>query len=250
MKNKLRKVASIEARMGSSRLPGKVLKGFGNETVLSLLVKRLKRAKTLDDIVIATTIEKRDDLIHDWCKANSIPCFRGSEEDVLDRVVKAHEFMKSDIVVEITGDCPFTDPAIIDLAVETFLTNKVDVVTNCGNILTWPLGQYAQVFPLELLKNVNEKVPDQVVHEHVSLFFYENPNLYRIYDLIAPNKWKYPNIRIVLDYEEDFLFLSKIFDNLSKKYDIYFGIEEIIKFLKDYPQYLEINKNCVEKSVR
>tara|TARA_B100000212_G_scaffold338344_1_gene314712 strand:- start:803 stop:1555 length:753 start_codon:yes stop_codon:yes gene_type:complete len=250
VKNKLRKVASIEARMGSTRFPGKVLKKFGNETALSLLVKRLKRAKTLDDIVIATTVEKRDDLIYDWCESNSISCFRGSEEDVLDRVVKAHEFMKSDLVVEITGDCPFTDPAIIDLAVETFLSNKFDVVTNCGNILTWPLGQYAQVFPLKLLKTVNEKVSDQAVHEHVSLFFYENPNLYKIHDLIAPSKWQYPNIRIVLDYEEDFLFLSKIFEHLSKKYDIYFGIEEILKFLRDYPQYLEINKNCIEKFVR
>ena len=236
--------------MGSKRFPGKVLKKFGNETALSLLVKRLKRSRTLDDIVIATTVERRDDLIYDWCKSNSIKCFRGSEEDVLDRVVKAHEFMKSDLVVEIAGDCPFTDPVIIDLAVETFLTNKFDVVTNCGNILTWPLGQYAQVFPLELLKTVNEKVSDQVVHEHVSLFFYENPNLYKIYDLIAPKKWQYPNVRIVLDYKEDFLFLSKIFENLSKKHDIYFGIDDILKLLKDYPEYLEINKNCLEKSVR
>tara|TARA_B100000886_G_C20426572_1_gene494409 strand:- start:6897 stop:7649 length:753 start_codon:yes stop_codon:yes gene_type:complete len=250
VKNSLRKVASIEARMGSSRLPGKVLKKFGNETALSLLVKRLKKSKTLDDIVIATTVEKKDDLICDWCKSNQIPFFRGSEEDVLDRVVKAHEFMKSDLVIEITGDCPFTDPAIIDLAVETFLANKVDVVSNCGNTLTWPLGQYAQVFPFELLKNVNEKNNDQSVHEHVSLFFYENPELFKIYELIAPKRWQYPDIRIVLDYEEDFIFLTKIFKHLSKKYDIYFGIEEIIKFLNNNPKYLEINKNMLEKSAR
>lgn len=250
MKNSLRKVASIEARMGSSRLPGKVLKNFGEETALSLLVKRLKRSKTLDDIVIATTVEKEDDLICDWCKSNQIPFFRGSEQDVLDRVVKAHEFMQTDLVIEITGDCPFTDPAIVDLAVETFLANKVDVVSNCGNFLTWPLGQYAQVFPLDLLKNVNEKINDPAVHEHVSLFFYENPDLFKIYDLIAPKRWKYPDIRMVLDYQEDFIFLTKIFENLCGKYDIFFGIEEIIECLNANPKFLDINKNLIEKSVR
>ena len=110
-------VASIEARMGSSRLPGKVLKKFGNETTLSLLVKRLKTCKNLDDIVVATTINSIDDLICDWCKKNKISFFRGSEDDVLERVVKAHEKMGTDVIVEITGDCPFTDPKVVDLSI-------------------------------------------------------------------------------------------------------------------------------------
>ena len=93
MKYNLRVVASIEARMGSSRLPGKVLKEFGSETALSLLIKRLKKCQNLDDIVVATTIEK-DEPIVDWCKKNEIDFYRGSEKDVLDRVVKAHEYMK------------------------------------------------------------------------------------------------------------------------------------------------------------
>ena len=114
-------VASIEARMGSSRLPGKVLKNFGDETTLSLLVKRLQKSKYLNDIVIATTSVLKDDLICNWCIENNISFFRGSEDDVLDRVVMAHEKMGSDLVVEITGDCPFTDPKIVDLAVQTFL---------------------------------------------------------------------------------------------------------------------------------
>ena len=103
-------VASIEARMGSSRLPGKVLKSFGEETTLSLLVKRLKKCKYLDDIVMATTTESKDDVICDWCRDNSIPFYRGSEDDVLDRVVKSHEMMKSNLVVEITGDFGATAP--------------------------------------------------------------------------------------------------------------------------------------------
>ena len=243
-------VASIEARMGSSRLPGKVLKRFGKDTTLSLLIKRLKTCKFLDDIVVATTISSRDDLICNWCLENNISFFRGSEEDVLDRVVKAHEEMNSDLIVEITGDCPFTDPKIIDLAIETYLNKDVDVVTNCGNNLTWPMGIYAQVFSLKNLKWVNDNILDEALHEHVSLYFYENPNLYRIHDLIAPKKVSHPDMRIVLDYEEDFIFLTNIYENLYEKYGSYFSLSDIINFLDNRPDLLNINKHCIEKKTR
>ena len=246
----MRIVASIEARMGSSRLPGKVLKKFGNETTLSLLVKRLKTCKFLDDIVIATTINSKDDLICNWCLENDISFFRGSEKDVLDRVVKSHEQMNSDLIIEITGDCPFTDPKIVDLAIENYLNRDVDVVTNCGNNLTWPMGVYAQVFSLKNLKWVNDNINDAAVHEHVSLYFYENTNLYKIHELIAPKKVSYPQMRIVLDYKEDYLFLTQIYENLFAEYGLYFSLNEIINFLDTRPELLEINKNCIEKKTR
>jgi len=243
-------VASIEARMGSSRLPGKVLKNFGDETTLSLLVKRLQKSKYLNDIVIATSVSSKDDLICNWCFENNISFFRGSEDDVLDRVVSAHEKMGTDLIVEITGDCPFTDPKIVDLAVQTFLDNDYDVVTNCGNNLSWPMGMYAQVFSLEKLKWVNKNISDMVVHEHVSLYFYENPNLYDVYELIAPQNVSYPKMRIVLDYEEDFIFLTKIYESLSIKYNDFFGINDIVNLLESQPELLSINKHCREKETR
>ena len=243
-------VASIEARMGSSRLPGKVLKNFGDETTLSLLVKRLQKSKYLNDIVIATSVSSKDDLICNWCFENNISFFRGSEDDVLDRVVRAHEKMGTDLIVEITGDCPFTDPKIVDLAVQTFLDNDYDVVTNCGNNLSWPMGMYAQVFSLENLKWVNKNISDIVVHEHVSLYFYENLNLYNVFELIAPKNVSYPNMRIVLDYEEDFIFLTKIYEILSTKYNDFFEINDIVNLLKSQPELLSINKNCKEKEIR
>ena len=243
-------VASIEARMGSSRLPGKVLKNFGDETTLSLLIKRLKRSKYLNEIIIATTVNPKDDLICSWCLKNNIPFYRGSENDVLDRVVRSHDQIKSDLIIEITGDCPFTDPNLIDKAIEIFINNGYDVVTNCGNKLTWPMGIYAQVFRFDKLKWVNENILDDAVHEHVSLYFYENPNLYNIYDLIAPKELSFPDLRIVLDYEEDFIFLKKIYENLYEDYGNYFGINEIIRFLNDNPKLIQINKNCIEKKTR
>ena len=143
---KPRVVASIEARMGSSRLPGKVLKDINGQPALWRLVDRLRRCMHVDDVIVATSTAKGDDFLAQWCEQQSIACFRGSENDVLHRVVEAHRFMKSDLVVEITGDCPMTDPDIVDLGIETFLTHKVAVVSNCGNNLTWPMGQYVQVF--------------------------------------------------------------------------------------------------------
>ncbi len=243
-------VASIEARMGSSRLPGKVLKNFGEETTLSLLVKRLKTCKFLDDIIVATTTNPKDDSICDWCIANNISFFRGSENDVLDRVVRSHEKINTDLIIEITGDCPFTDPKIVDLAIETYLKGDFDVVTNCGNNLTWPMGIYAQVFSLNNLKWVNNNIHDEAVHEHVSLYFYENPNLYKVHELIAPKKVSYPDMRIVLDYEEDFIFLTHIYENLFKEYGLYFSLDDIINFLEKRPDLLNINKHCIEKKTR
>ena len=158
--------------------------------------------------------------------------------------------MNTDIIVEITADCPFTDPFIVDLAVETYLSNKYDVVTNCGNSLTWPLGQYAQVFSLELLNKVNESIDDQAIHEHVSLYFYENSEKYNICELEAPLKWRYPQMRLVLDYEEDLIFHRKVFEMLYKKHNIYFTIDDIIKFLLNNPEILQINSHCVENTAR
>ena len=236
--------------MGSSRLPGKVLKKIGNENVLSLLVKRLKCCKQVHEIVVATTFNEKDDLIVNWCKQNNINFFRGSEEDVLDRVVKANQFMNADLIVEITADCPFTDPLIVDLAVETYLSNNYDVVSNCGNNLTWPLGQYAQVFSLDLLSKVNKSITDAAIHEHVSLYFYENSAIYNIYELIAPLKWRYPKMRLVIDYEEDLIFHRKVFDMLFEKHNIFFNIDDIIKLVNDHPEIEKINCHCKEKSAR
>ena len=250
MNPRLNIVASIEARMGSSRLPGKVLKKFSNIEALALLVKRLKKCRYLSDIIVATTINAEDDLIVSWCKQNNINYFRGSEKDVLDRVVKAHEYMNTDLIVEITGDCPFTDPDIVDMGIESFLINNVDVVTNCGNHLTWPLGQYFQVFPLNLLKEVNLQVEDPFVHEHVSLYFYENKDKYNLFEIIAPTMWRFPNLRMVLDYEEDFCFLNELYKILSPTHGDYFNVSDIIKVIKSKPELVKINESCKEKEPR
>ncbi len=245
-----RVVASIEARMGSSRLPGKVLADIHGQVALGRLVNRLRCCQMVDDVVVATSTAKGDDILAEWCLQQAIPCFRGSEDDVLNRVVEAHRFMKSDLVVEITGDCPMTDPDVVDLGVETFLAHEADVVTNCGNRLTWPMGQYVQVFPLTLLEEVDRTVPDAAVHEHVSLFFYEHPERYRILELLAPKRWREPTWRLQLDYPEDLEFQRQAHALLEPTHGPNFDTEEIVALLRQRPDLTEINLHCEEKSAR
>ena len=118
---------SIEARMTSSRLPGKVLKLINNKPNLEIMVERIKKAKLISNIIVATTTNKEDDVLVNWCEENNIDYFRGSENNVYDRVVKTHEKFNTDIIVELTGDCPLLDPILIDEAITVFLNNNYEV---------------------------------------------------------------------------------------------------------------------------
>ena len=153
IEDKPRIIASIEARMGSSRLPGKMLSQIGDKIVIQHLVDRLRECNTLDDIVIATTEKEIDNELVDWAENYGVKCFRGSEDDVLQRVIDANSFMRAEVIVEITGDCPFTDPEVVDIGVSTFLANDCDYLTNCEKVSAVP-GLYVQVFRLENLKEI------------------------------------------------------------------------------------------------
>lgn len=235
--------------MSSSRLRGKVLADVGGEPALTRLVKRLRRCRTVDDIVLATTKSAADDVLEEWAKINRVPIFRGSEEDVLARVVEAQRAADSDIVVEVTGDCPLLDPDIIDLGVETFFANDCHVVTN-ARVPSYPQGADVQVFRLSDLAEVAATVNDPAVREHVSLYFYEHPERYRIVHLIAPTGWKDPERRLQLDYPEDLEFIRAVYARLEPRYGDGFGVAQILALLESEPALSRLNAHCVEKPVR
>jgi spore coat polysaccharide biosynthesis protein SpsF len=246
---KPRVVASIEARMGSSRLPGKVLEDICGKSALEWLVDRLKLCRTVDDIVVATSTSSSDDILAQWCSQHDITCFRGSEDDVLIRVIEAQRFMKSDIVVEITGDCPLTDPDVVDIGVETFLNNDCDFVTNCS-VPSFPQGICVQVFRLADLERMGRESDDPVVHEHVSLLFYD-PEVYRVINLIAPGCWRLPDdCRTQLDYPEDLAFLREVCVRLLPGHGHGFGIGELVTLLRAEPSLMDINRHCIERNAR
>lgn len=242
-------VASIEARMGSRRLPGKVLMDINGVPALTRLVRRLRQCQKIDDIVVATTVATADDAIAAWAGSQSVECYQGSEEDVLQRVVEAQRYLASDVTVEITGDSILTDPAVVDLGVETFLNNDCDVVTNaCPE--TWPMGVNVQVFRTEALAKVAESVVDKACREHVSLFFYDHPEKYRIISLTAPPGQAGAHLRWQLDYREDLIFLREVYRRLEPIYGDAFGVDEVMKLLRSDPALLQINAACREKTVR
>ena len=242
-------VASIEARMTSSRLPGKVLKDLAGVPLLTRMLQRLRQCSTLDAIVLATTTNSDDDCLEEWARQEDVLCYRGSEQDVLGRVVEAHKGLSSDVIVELTGDCPFTDPELVDLGVETFLNNECSVVTN-ARIPSYPQGVDVQVFRLSDLSDVAKNGDDAAVREHVSLYFYENPDIYKTIHLIAPRGMQGPGLRLQCDYREDLEFLNSIYPLLDERYGGAFSTRDILATLAKFPELREINGHCIEKPVR
>lgn len=245
----MRVVASIEARMGSSRLPGKVLMDIGGLTALDRLIHRLRACRRLDDIVLATSTGAGDDVLAQWATSAGVAVHRGSEDDVLQRVVDAQRAMNSDVVVEVTGDCPLLDPEVIDLGIETFFANDCDVVTN-ARVPSYPQGADVQVFRTADLAKVAATIDDPAVREHVSLYFYENPQLYRVIHLIAPTTAQSPDLRLQLDYAEDLAFIRAVYERLEPRFGATFGVTRILELLREEPALATINAHCEEKPVR
>lgn len=241
-------IASIEARMGSARLPGKVLKDVAGAPALSRLLRRLRRAGRLDGIVLATTTNPADDVLAEWAETEDVSCYRGSEDDVLARVVEAQQMMHSDIVVEVCGDTPLLDPAVIDMAIEAFAANTCDVVTTARE-RTFPDGIDAEVFRLSDLEEVARTVARPAVREHVSIHFYDHPERYQIFDLVAPPAWRRPGLRLILDEQGDLELIREIYSRLEPEFGDSFGTAEILGLLDRDPAFKDIIRKSQEKAL-
>ena len=246
----MRVVASIEARMGASRLPGKMLMPIGGRPAIAYMLDRVRQCRELDAIVVATTTNPSDDAIAACAKQEGIACFRGSEEDVLARVCDAQAFMKSDIVVELCGDCPFSDPDVIDTGISTFLAGDADVVSTTQKP-EFPAGIDVQVFRYADLEDVRQTVGDDpAVREHVSLYFYEHPDIYRVHHMAAPAEIRRPDLRLLLDYAEDLALLRAVHDRLAPRHGANFGTADIVDLFRREPELSVLNAHCVDKAVR
>ena len=208
--------AIIEARMSSSRLPGKVLMTAANKPFLLHLVERLKRVKKIDKIIIATTNNKKDEEIVKFCKKNNISFFRGSEDNVMQRVILAAKKYKLDLITEVTGDCPIIDYRIIDQCLEIFLSNKVDYVTNC-HIRSYPDGMDVQVYKLKTLIKSSKMTKNKLDQEHVTLHIRKNPSIFKTINLMPNREIYWPELGLTLDEHKDYLLLKKIIEHFYKK---------------------------------
>ena len=161
-------IATIEARLTSSRLPGKIMMQAAGKPMLEFLVDRLRAVSSIDDIVLATTVNSTDDILVEFSEKVDIACYRGSEEDVMSRVIGAAESLDADLIVEITSDCPIIDPEIIEQTIQMFKVHNADYVSNC-HVRSYPVGMDVQVFPLEILQRSAVMTNDDLDHEHVTL---------------------------------------------------------------------------------
>lgn len=238
-------VASIEARMTSSRFPGKVLLPILSRPILALMIERVKKAKLVDEIVVATTTNRSDDIIDHWCQELGVSVFRGSEDDVLDRVVKAHEFRESDIIVELTGDCPFVDPEMIDEAIRCYQEKNVDYVSN-NYKRTFPDGTDIQVFSFKLLESVAALTKDPLDREHVSKFIYTSGK-YEIFTIEADAESDlfWPDLAITLDTLEDYQVIKNVFEHFG---NTTFKLAEILTYLRKNPEVIA-NKHIKRKGL-
>lgn len=239
-------IASIEARMTSSRLPGKVLmEAIDDISMLEFMIQRVKQSTLIHDIVIATTINKEDDPIVELCNKLNIKYYRGSENDVLLRVLEAHNENDSDIVVELTGDCPLIDYKIIDQVIQVYLDNNYDYVSN-SHIRSFPMGLDVEVFSTDILRKIEKVALTQDDREHVSLYIY-NSNKFSTKEVIALENLFWPELRITLDDWGDYYFIKYIIENFYHKHKFDFFSGEIVNFIKKNPKSLELLRD-VRKS--
>ena len=243
----MKTIATIEARMTSSRLPGKVLLPCQGQPMLALLVERLRQVPSLDGIVIATTVNATDDAIQDLAGQLGVGCWRGSEDDVLSRVLDAATHFGADIIVETTGDCPLIDPVVVEGCVTRYRQLGVDYLSNVLE-RGFPIGMDTQVFATRILADVAARTQDPTDHEHVSLYIYRHPELYSLANVAAQPHQFDPELRLTLDTAQDLELITKIFDALYPA-NPRFDLDDILALLRANPAWRAINAQVAHRYV-
>ncbi len=234
-------IAIIQARIGATRLPGKVLLKLAGKSVLEHVILRVKKAGSISDVVVATSVKKDNEAIVEFCGKLGVRTFSGSEEDVLDRFYQAALLLKPEHMVRITADCPMIDPDIIDEIVSKHIEKGCDYTSNTIKP-TYPDGEDVEVFKMSALEMAwkNAKLPSE--REHVTPYIRNNPKLFRAVNVSY--KTDLSGKRWTLDEERDYRFLSGVFEGLYGT-NHFFGMEEVLKFLEKNPELEGINSSIM-----
>lgn len=243
-------VAIIEARMGSSRLPGKMMMDVAGRPALARVFERLGRSQKLNQIVLATTTDPEDDVLEVLARDEGLEVFRGSVDDVLARLAGAARSVNADVVVEVTGDCILLDWQLIDEAIDIYLQGTYKFVTNIlPDSWTYPQGVDVFVFGAKDLYEAEQFADDVACRENPALYIQENPERYTPYVMKAPAHFTEPHWRFQLDYEEDLAFIRRIYEALQgKKPD--FDLKDIFALIAENPELPQINIHMEEKAMR
>lgn len=246
----MRIFAIVQARMSSTRLPGKValrLPYGGRLTVLEQVVRRLKKCPALDGVAVATTTDKSDAPLVRLAGKAGAGFFRGSREDVLARYYGAAEKFRCDAVVRITSDCPCVDPDLVETLIKLHVKRGADYTSNVVK-LTYPDGYDAEVIGASALAKAHYMARKPEDREHVTSFIRGNPGLFRIVSAEAPAPYRRPELRLTLDTPEDYSLLCAVYDHLYR-HGHAFGIREVFRLFKTRPWLAEINARSRAKKI-
>jgi spore coat polysaccharide biosynthesis protein SpsF len=239
--SRLRTIAVIQARMASTRFPGKVLAELCGMPMLSVLLHRIYKAKGIDEVVVATTTSSKDDILVDWLIKNKVTFFRGSENDVLDRYWQCAKKHRADIIVRITADDPLKDPEIIACALAEFSSNKdLDYVSNTIRP-TFPEGLDIEIFSFHALDLAHKEANLISEREHVTPYIWKNPARFSLKSFVMHpdlSKWRW-----TVDKPEDLLFVRTVFSHFAN--NIQTNYRDIIKLINENPQLAEINTGTI-----
>ncbi|MEE8451911.1 MAG: glycosyltransferase family protein [Thermoguttaceae bacterium] len=237
-------LAILQARLSSTRLPGKVLKPILGEPMLARQIERVRRAETLDRLIVATSVEASDDPVEQACGRIGVDCFRGSLADVLDRYYQAARQWSADHVVRLTGDCPLTDPALIDEVVAHYQRANVDYASNVLQ-RTFPKGLDVEALSFATLERAWREAVTSEHREHVTLFVRERPD--RFTHGSFRQEADFSHLRWTVDEPEDFEFTRRVFEELYPTNPC-FDRSDVLELLRRKPELAEINAACGEMS--
>lgn len=229
----------IQARMGSSRLPGKMLLDICGKPAVERVVERVKLVKNLDSIFLATTVSPLDDKLYNWAIRYGLDCYRGSEEDVLDRYYQTALLAKADVLVRITGDCPLADPEIISGMISFFRNSKYDYVCNTQPP-TFPDGLDVEVFSSAALNKAWVEAKLKSEREHVTPFIWKHPEIFKIKNLT--NDVDLSKYRWTLDTPEDLIFIKLVIQECDR-IDGNWGMADVVQIVSAHPEWLKWNQH-------
>ena len=241
--------AIIEARMSSSRLPGKILYKANNKPFLWHLIRRLKKVKQINQIILATTKNPIDNILVKEAKKNKIKFYRGEEENVKKRVLDAAKKFNVKNIVGITSDCPIIDINLISQVIDTFKHNNVEFVSNC-DFRSYPDGMDVAVYKIQALQKSYKLTKSKYYREHVTLFMKHNKKIFKQINIVAPSNIFLPNLGLTLDEYKDSILLKKIIEYFYKRKNFYFSCDEVIKLLQIKKNWSKINSTVSRKPVQ
>ena len=242
----MRVVAIIQARMGSTRLPNKILMDISGKPMLWHIIQRLKRCKKVDEIVVATSTLSSNDPISDFCEKNRISCFRGSEEDVLSRFYECAKKHKADQIVRITADNPLIDPINIQKMINFQIKNKADLTYT----VNMPLGTGPgnEIISFSALKRSHVQAKEPEFREHADEYIIHNLRLFKVMSINCTLKKKHPEYRLTVDTKADFELISKIYKELYEEEKI-IPLNDVLDFMEKNPSLEKINYSEKQKKV-